>query len=124
MIIVLVPKFVLIERHHHSGEMKILEEQSIFCSLIRLKKETMIKAKNSVLCILLFYVFFYVRMLCSELKDMKISVFHNQKNHTRQIYIIKTSLKIHAYKVQYIDCFRNWLATCSFSCQNEYCQVS
>ena len=70
MTIVLVPKFNLTGKHHHSGEKEILEEQPIFRSLIRLKKKQWLEVRIS------FYIFCCVRMLYSELKDMKISVFH------------------------------------------------
>ena len=56
--------------HHHSGEKEILEEQPIFRSLIPLKKKQWLVVR------IMFYLFYYVCMLCSELKDMKILVFH------------------------------------------------
>ena len=88
MIIVLVPKFVLIERHHHRGEMKILEEQSIFCSLIRLKKETMIKAKNSVLCILLCsYALFGIK------RHENICFSQSKESHKADLYYKNPLLK-------------------------------
>ena len=71
MTIVLAPKFVITGRHHHSGEKEILEEQPIFRSLIRITKKQWLEARIS------FYFFSCFRMLFSELKDMKISVFHH-----------------------------------------------
>ena len=68
----LVPKFVLTEIDHHSGEKEILEEQPIFCSLIRLKKKQWLEVR------ILIYLFYCVRMLYSELKDMTVPTFHQQ----------------------------------------------
>ena len=71
MTIVLIPKFVLTGRHHHNGEKEILKEQPIFRSLIRIKKKQWLEVRIP------FYLFCCFRMLCSELKDMKVSVFHH-----------------------------------------------
>ena len=73
MTIVLVPKFVITGRYHHNGEKEILEEQPIFRSLIRLKKKQWLEVRISL------YLFCCVRMLSSELKEMKISDCHHHE---------------------------------------------
>ena len=73
MTIVLVPKFVITGRYHYNCEKEILKEQPIFRSLIRLKKKQWLEVRIP------FYLLCCVRMLSSELKDMKISVFHHHE---------------------------------------------
>ena len=94
----LVPKFVLIGRHHYNGEKEILEEQPINRSLIRLKKKQWLEV------IIPIYLFCCVRMLYLELKGMTVPAFHQHllldTMHTlahisRCIHFLYT--RIHAY---------------------------